>query len=888
MKYQLYNALFLMLPFEGLTDAGIMLPMFNNYAREQLERGRSPREIVERFFEEKVTAATPEKRVWTLFKFMQMVERQVVLFDAIEDSSYAAIWDTEGQGSLRDLLGRVESLGRTEEFDELLDDFRVRLVLTAHPTQFYPDEILGIITDLTSAVGSGNLKEINDLFLQMGKTRFKNKHKPTPVDEAKSLLWFMENIFYHVMPSVHRRLMEAGGRDPVQRVARSSPLELGFWPGGDRDGNPFVTSDLTVRIGHLLRGSVLALYEKDMQQLLRRLTFEGVLDRIEMIAERLHYTRNPFSAVPGDDIDGVSGCEDMSDRGYASVEEFRTDLFELRTLIERDQDGLFVHLVDDLLYKTQVFGFHFATMDIRQHSGVHERIVDTVVKVLTRYSAEAGTTIHTLARASKDGETPDYLSLSVPDRIDLIRELGDLFPLKQEILEDLPDGMASETIRSLRAARYMQELNGERGVHRYIISHSRSASHVLEVWLLAQCAGWPGGEPALDIVPLFETIVDLERAPEVMDELYTIPLYRRHLERRGAVQTIMLGFSDGTKDGGYLSANWKIYRAKQELTSVSRKHGFRVVFFDGRGGPPARGGGNTHKFYRSFGRRVENREIQLTIQGQTISSKYGVTDAATHNIEQIVSAGLESQLFPDETYDLTEEDVSLLDALSDESMYAYRELREHPAFVKYLLECSPLRYYGMTNIGSRPSSRNSSSEFSLSDLRAIPFVGSWSQLKQNVPGFFGLGYAIESLERSGRVDKLARLYHKSLFVRTLIENAMQSLRKTYFPLTYHLQRDPEFKDIWKRIFDESQRTTQAIKTITGQSELLENDPVIRRSIELREQIVLPSLVIQHYGLDKLRRADEESESLNDAQLVTYEKMVVKSLAAGVNASRNAV
>ncbi len=888
MKYQLYNGLFLTLPFEGLTDAGILLPMFNNYAREQLERGRSPREIVERFFDEKVAAATPEKRVWTLFKFMQMVERQIVLFDAIEDSSYAAIRDIEGPGSLRDLLGRVESLGRTDELNELLDDYRVRLVLTAHPTQFYPDEILGIITDLTDAVGAGDLKQINDLLLQMGKTRFKNKQKPTPLDEAKSLLWFMENIFYRVMPDVHRRLMEAGGDEPAERVVRSSPVELGFWPGGDRDGNPFVTSELTVRIGHMLRASVLGLYEADMQRLLRRLTFEGVLDRIEAIAERLHYTRNPYSAVPGGDIDGESGCEDMSDRGYASVEEFQSDLLDLRTLIERDHGGLFVHLVDDLLYKTQVFGFHFATMDIRQHSGVHERIVDEIVELLTRYSAESGTTIHTLARTSEDGETSDYLSLSLSERVDLIQEFVDLFPLKREILEDLPDGMASETIRSLRAARYMQELNGERGVHRYIVSNTSSAAHVLEVWLLAQCAGWPGSEPALDLVPLFETIDDLERAPDVMDELYTIPLYRRHLERRGGVQTIMLGFSDGTKDGGYLSANWKIYRAKQMLTAVARKHGFRVVFFDGRGGPPARGGGNTHKFYRSLGRKVDNREIQLTIQGQTISSKYGVTAAATHNIEQIVSAGLESQLFPDDTYELTDADIALLDELSRESLAAYRELREHPAFVRYLLECSPLRYYGMTNIGSRPTSRSPSSEFRLSDLRAIPFVGSWSQLKQNVPGFFGLGRAIESLERSGRVDELARLYRKSLFVRTLVENAMQSLRKTYFPLTYHLQRDSGFKDLWKRIFDESQRTTQAIKTITGQGELLENEPVVRRSIELREQIVLPSLVIQHYGLDKLRRVDDESESLTDEQVVTYEKMVVKSLAAGVNASRNAV
>lgn len=888
MKYQLYNGLFLTLPFEGLSDAGIMLPIFNNYAKEHLQRGRSPREIVKRFFDEKMSGESDEEQARILFKFMQMVERQVVLFDAIEDASYSRIRDVEGPGSLRELLGKVETRGLEDELSELLETYRVRLVLTAHPTQFYPDEILGIITDLGAAVSDGDLKQINDLLLQMGKTRFKNKQKPTPLDEAKSLLWFMENIFYQVMPTIHRRLMEATGTDPLSQIDRASPVELGFWPGGDRDGNPFVTSELTVRIGHMLRESVLTLYEKDMQRLVRRLTFDGVHEQIEEIAERLRFTRDPYSVVPGEDIEGESGCRDMSDRGYESVDHFQQDLIDLRKRVARDHDGLFVHLVDDLLYKTHIFGFHFATMDIRQDSRIHEKLVEEIVTLLTRYSLERGHSITSGNGEANSEGIPDYLSLSVESRLELIQELSDLFPLHREILDDLPDGISSETIRSLRAARYMQELNGERGVHRYIVSNTRNAANILEVWLLAQCAGWPSGNLALDLVPLFETIDDLEHATEIMDDLYTIPLYRNHLERRGAVQTIMLGFSDGTKDGGYMTANWNIYRAKQRLTEVTRKHGFRVVFFDGRGGPPARGGGNTHKFYRSLGRQIDSREIHLTIQGQTISSKYGVPAAATHNIEQIVSAGLECQLFPDESYELSSADIALLDELSDSSLEAYRELKENPRFVEYLLECSPLRYYGMTNIGSRPTSRSPSSEFRLSDLRAIPFVGSWSQLKQNVPGFYGLGHGIEALRQQGRGDELVRLYRKSLFFRTLIENAMQSLRKTYFPLTYHLQRDDRFREIWKQIFDEAQRTIQSMKMVSEQDDLLATDPVVRKSIELRERIVLPSLVIQHYGLDELRDVSDGGSAPDEKRILTLEKMVVKSLAAGVNASRNAV
>lgn len=888
MKYQLYNGLFLTLPFEGLSDAGIMLPIFNNYARDHLQRGRSPREIVERFFEEKMSGASEEQKTETLFKFMQMVERQVVLFDAIEDASYSRIRDVQGAGSLRDMLGRVETLGLEQKLGDTLETYRVRLVLTAHPTQFYPDEILGIITDLGDAVSEGNLKHINDLLLQMGKTRFKNKKKPTPLDEARSLLWFMENIFYTVMPDIHRRLMEATDRSDEQRLTSRSPVELGFWPGGDRDGNPFVTSELTVKIGHLLRQSILGLYQQDMQRLLRRLTFDGVLERLEEISERLRFTRDPYIIGPGQEDGSEAGCRDMSDRGYGNVEEFRSDLLELRLRVESDHDGLFIHLVDDLLYKTQVFGFHFATMDIRQHAGVHETLVGEIAELLVRYGVDDGVSLERLSEFSDENGALNYLELPHEKRVALVQELSELFPLKREILDDLSEGISTDTIRSLRAVSRMQKLNGERGVHRYIISHTRNAAHVLEVWLLAQCAGRPGDTVALDLVPLFESIEDLEQAPRIMDELYTVPLYRSHLERRGGIQTIMLGFSDGTKDGGYMTANWKIYRAKQKLTEISHRHGFSAVFFDGRGGPPARGGGNTHKFYRSLGRQIDSREIHLTVQGQTISSKYGVPEAASHNIEQIVSAGLESHLFPHENYELSSEDIELLDELSAASMVGYRDLKDHPKFVEYLLECSPLRYYGMTNIGSRPTSRSPSSSFSLDDLRAIPFVGAWSQLKQNVPGFYGLGRGIQILEESGSSEELAQLYEKSLFVRTLVENAMQSLRKTFFPLTYHLQRDEQFQEIWKKIFDESQRTVQGIKRLSGQEDLLETDPVVRRSIELREQIVLPSLVIQHYGLDNLRRVSEQDDSSSDERIVTLEKMVVKSLAAGVNASRNAV
>ena len=238
------------------------------------------------------------------------------------------------------------------------------------------------------------------------------------------------------------------------------------------------------------------------------------------------------------------------------------------------------------------------------------------------------------------------------------------------------------------------------------------------------------------------TITDLENAPAVMEELYTNPTYSKHLKKRGNKQTIMLGFSDGTKDGGYLMANWGIFKAKEHLTEVSRKYGVTVLFFDGRGGPPARGGGKTHQFYASLGPTIEDKEVQLTIQGQTISSNFGTLDSSQYNLEQLISSGILNRL-NETNLQMSKQNVKVMDDLAHKSYEAYVNFKSHPMFVPYLERMSTLKYYAKTNIGSRPSKRGKSDALVFEDLRAIPFVGSWSQLKQNVPGFFGVGTALK-------------------------------------------------------------------------------------------------------------------------------------------------
>ena len=283
-------------------------------------------------------------------------------------------------------------------------------------------------------------------------------------------------------------------------------------------------------------------------------------------------------------------------------------------------------------------------------------------------------------------------------------------------------------------------------------------------------------------MPLFETIDDLKQAAAIMEELYALPEYRAHLERRKNKQTIMLGFSDGTKDGGYLMANWSIYKAKEELTLVSRKYGVNVSFFDGRGGPPARGGGKTHKFYASLGKNIANEEIQLTIQGQTVSSNFGTIDSAQYNIEQLINAGISNDLFASQLLTLDDAQKELIQQMSVISFDAYMELKNHPDFLEYLRHASPLQFYAATNIGSRPAKRGGSEKLLLENLRAIPFVGSWSQLKQNVTGYYGVGTAFRQMDEKGRWNEIKQLYDHSTFFKTLIGNCEMSMKKSFFPL----------------------------------------------------------------------------------------------------------
>lgn len=841
-KYQIYNSIFTTLPFDTIDDTGVLLPLLHKVCEKGFDLNKNPTEIVEHFFKKYQENPTEKEKSDILFRFIQFIERQVVLFDAIEDAAFPIVNNMDGFGTLRSSKESATLSNKEDQLRAYLEDFKVRIVLTAHPTQFYPGSVLGIITDLDKAIQNDDLLLIKKLLAQLGRTPFYKKEKPSPFDEAVSLVWYLEHVFYHSVPKIYNYIQH--------NIYEGKPIDneiidLGFWPGGDRDGNPFVTTEITLNVAERLRQTILRSYYRDVRRLKRRFTFDGVQDILARVEKRLYkhvvrsYTKVNFSQK-------------------ILLEE----LYAAREIIVNEHQSLFVEELNDFINKVRIFGFHFATLDIRQDSRVHHQAFVQIVKDL---HAQGDTTFPV-----------NYLSLSEKEQIEVLSVVKGSIDSKI-----LTDEISVKTIESIYALKTIQERNGERGANRYIISNNQTALNVMETFAMLNLCGFENELP-VDVIPLFETVEDLENAEDVMRTLYSNRVYRHHLSKRKNKQTIMCGFSDGTKDGGYLMANWGIFKAKEALTRVSREYDIEVIFFDGRGGPPARGGGKTHQFYASLGPTIEDKEIQLTVQGQTISSNFGTIDSSQFNLEQLLSSGIKNDIFNKDQ--LNEEHRTLMNDLADISYKTYVDFKSHPKFLPYLEKMSTLKYYAKTNIGSRPSKRSNSDTLDFSQLRAIPFVGSWSQLKQNVPGFFGVGTALKKYEDADRFDEVVAFYNASDFFRTLLENSVMSLTKSFFGLTAYMADDEEFGEFWTLIYEEYKTTKRLLLKLTGHQELMENFPVGKASIEMREQIVLPLLTIQQYALKKIQELQKANANLEEIEI--YEKMVMRSLFGNINASRN--
>ncbi|MBZ9628345.1 phosphoenolpyruvate carboxylase [Psychroflexus sp. CAK1W] len=817
-KYLIYNSLFLNLPNENTAYTGIFIPLLHKLSKEGYQKDAQPKEVIEDFLANHTELKTDKEKFDLLFRMIKYIERQVVLFDSIEDAAFSSFEKQKIENVLQPGNENYQDLV------EHLKSFSSRIVFTAHPTQFYPNNVQGIMHELRSAVQQDSITKIDNLLQQLAYTPFINREKPTPFDEAQSIIFYLRYVYYDTLGKIYHKI---GKEANLQPDFNPNLLELGFWPGGDRDGNPFVTKETTYKVATQLRITIMKCYYNHLKILMRKLTFREVNAPLNKLKGKLYK-------------------QIFKKKTSLTSEEILDIMYNVRSLVKDNYKSLNIDLIDDFIGRIHLFGNHFAALDIRQDSSIHNQVIAEIFK--------------------KEFEV-DYTELSSDEKLNYLTQKSlEINP------DDYSDDLVVDTIRNVYQIREIQELNGQRGLHRYIISNSESIFDVLHVYALFRYCGYLEEDINIDIVPLFETMAGMDNSEAIMKELYENEVYKKHLHKRNKEQHIMLGFSDGTKDGGYLKANWEIYRTKERLTSLSRQEGYQVVFFDGRGGPPARGGGKTHQFYAAQGNEIANEKIQLTIQGQTITSVFGTHEQATYNFEQLLLAGVKSK----QSKNWKPNHKELLTNLADKSYEKYISLKEHRLFIPYLEEMTTLKYYGATNIGSRPTKRNQNAELRLKDLRAIPFVGSWGLVRQNVPGYYGLGTALNSY--AGQFHVVEDLYEHSAFFRSLILNSIMSMKKSYFPLTSYMKNDKKYGEFWKNLRTEYELTKKLVLKLTHQTELMENEELARKSISMRENIVLPLLSIQQYALQKIQENDPNKE--------IYEKMVIRALFGNINASRN--
>lgn len=829
-KFNIYNSLFLNLPYRNIENVGMVIPLMLDQCQKGLKSGKSPQEILESFFQNYVDIASEEERINFMFRIIQYVERQVVLYDSVEDAAFPKLYKHSNNLTIKDYFELVDKNKSWDKISEQLSSFSARLVLTAHPTQFYTPAVLDIISELRTLILDNKIDDIDVTLQQLGLTSLINSKKPTPLDEAKNIIYILRNVYYEAVGELYAYLKRNTNNSEFENY---NIMKLGFWPGGDRDGNPFVTADITSEVADELRITLMKCYYNDLKKLQKKLSFTDIQMFINELRSNLYAAMfNPAKQVGYTDIIGP--------------------LEKIRKILIAKYHKLYLTELDYFMDKVKIFKTHFATLDIRQDHSIHTKVIAAVLQ--------------------KNGIIKKDLS-----ELDTTTLVNILLHKELKLNADNYEDIIKDTIVNISQLKEIQERNGEEGCNRYVISNSEDIFSVLFVYGLFRWCGWNSDAITFDIVPLFETMIGMDRSEKIMQELFSMPAYRAHVKQRAEKQTMMLGFSDGTKDGGYLKANWSIIETKESLSKVCANHTIKAIFFDGRGGPPARGGGKTHRFYAAQTKDIANNEIQLTIQGQTITSTYGTKEQFIYNCEQLLTAGLSNNLFGEKNV-IPDASRKLIEELSELSFEKYDNLKHHSKFMSYLENMSTLKYYTKANIGSRPGKRGNKAKLELTDLRAISFVGSWSQLKQNVPGYFGLGTALKTMKDRGRIDEIKGLYENVPIFRALMSNSMMALSKCYFELTSYMKEDAEYGAFWTILKQEYDLSKEMLLEISGMEILMEKEHISRESIKIRENIVLPLLVIQQYALQKIGMNSEYKE--------LYEKIVTRSLYGNINASRN--
>ena len=837
-------------------------------------------------------------RALTIFFHLANVAEQVHRFDL--DKNMNSI----KQGMLHSSVDRI--LG-SEVDNEILQDVISRLelrpVFTAHPTEAARRSILTkterVAELLAERMDPRNtesdldriqrrLAEIIDLIWLTDELR---RFKPTPLDEARSVMYYFDEIFRHAAADIFDELDHHLARLGVNLPMNAKPLHFGTWVGGDRDGNPNVTPAITWEVlamqhDHALREYIRAIEDlstdlsvsdsivkanpalltslatdaTDLPAVYERFSRlsagESYRQKCAYIHQRLINTRNRLA----------EGSEHVAGRDYASAAELRTELEVMQESLAAHHGQLVATgKLRRLIRRVTTFGFQLATMDIREHSEKHHAVLE---EMLERLDAAAG-----------------YRQLDADARTDLLSaELSNPRPLSQLTTRLTPSN--DHTIQIFHTIRRALDRFGDSAIESYIISETRGADDVLAAAILAREAGLidlTSGIARISFVPLFETINEVRNSGDTLNRLLSEPTYRRIVELRGNLQEVMLGYSDSSKHGGIATSQWLLYSSSRDLRDVARRHGVELRLFHGRGGTVGRGGGPTGEAILAQPWGTVDGRIKITEQGEVIADKYGLPTLARANLELALGATLEASLLhrhsrqPDDVLACWDE---VMDTLSEAAYAKYRHFIEDPDMRAYFTASTPIQELGSLNIGSRPAYRPGSGEASgLSGLRAIPWVFGWMQSRQVIPGWFGVGSGLKAVHAAGLSDTLSHMYAEWSFFRTFISNVEMTLTKTDINVAQHYVEElvPEqYRRVWDIILAEHNDTVEQVLNITGDGKLLGRYPVLQHTLSVRNTYLDPISYLQVALLKRSRSDGENSAELQRALLLT-----VNGLAAGL-------
>jgi phosphoenolpyruvate carboxylase len=832
-----------------------------------------------------------EEMVWLLrsytafFHLVNQAEQQEIIRINRERARKAR--ETARPESVDAAVGALKQSGATlEEAVATLARLDIQPTLTAHPTEARRRSILDkqrhiaghlrrLRSDPTPEETEDALDEVYAQISLLLGTAEVRVDRPTVQDEVGQGLYFLQGSIWETIPAIHRDITRALRHHYGSAPAVSAVVRYRSWIGGDRDGNPNVTPDVTRETLAVQRRAALQRQLGELRHLQEDLSLAehrvAVSDALrESLAKEAReitlpeevlrqYQNEPYRlklAYMSARVTALVEALDSSSAPAGPTYDGRAYREDLRLIDRTLRESGFSEVAENgrlarVIVLADAFGFHLATLDIRQHSKFHEEAVAEILRV-----AEV---------------TEDYSKLPEAEKLEILTaQLSNPRPLLPRYVT-LPGSaaMVMETFEAVREAIAMEP----ESIRSYIVSMTHDVSDLLEPMLLAKEAGLWDSEtdacPALDFVPLFETIEDLEMSASFMDTLFSHPVYGRQVAARGGFQEIMLGYSDSNKDGGYWMANWALHKAQRGLGEVCRRHDVDFRLFHGRGGTVGRGGGRANQAILAMPPVANNGRIRFTEQGEVISFRYALEGVAHRHLEQIVSAvlaatprGEPAPSAPDEG-----EGARLMETISRVSMDAYRALIDDPGLWSWYIRATPIEHISRLRIASRPVSRKSASEVDFEGLRAIPWVFAWTQTRYLVPGWYGIGAGLAPvLEDAGAATLLQRLYRDWPFFRAVIDNAQMEMARARLPISALYARSQDGGDVYHpKLASDFERARAAILRITNASDLLENDRVIHRSIALRNPYTDVLNLVQIELLDRFRHAPEpDRQPIGDA------------------------